>query len=244
MQLLVDKTLINYRIDGDGPAVLLVHGWMNGLRVFDSLTKILAQKYNVIRLDLPNFGHSQENENIINLDNYSELLKNFLQKLKITKLEFALGHSMGGQILMHAVATKKLVPKRLVLLASAGIRDERKTYKKSLKYLAKVLKPVTPTAVKKKLYQLIGSDAGANLTPLQRKVLSGVLDQDIQQYAKQIEIPTLLVYGDRDSSTPLRHGQKLNQLINKSTLKVLSGSGHGLQDKYSAPIANLIENFV
>ena len=56
----IDAYLINYIDDGEGEAVLLLHGWGSSLKSFSNLIYQLKSKYRVIAFDYPGFGESSE----------------------------------------------------------------------------------------------------------------------------------------------------------------------------------------
>src|SRR5690606_32544722 len=100
----------------------------------------------VVALDLPNFGDTQTSESVISVDEYGKFLANFADKLKLKDYTLV-GHSMGGQISIRAIANGSLSPNKLILIGSAGIRDNRKTYKAFLKVSSRVLKHLVPRGV-------------------------------------------------------------------------------------------------
>ena len=53
MQIIVNKLLTNYRVSGQGPNLLILHGWGSNQDVFEKLALSLSAKYQVISLDLP-----------------------------------------------------------------------------------------------------------------------------------------------------------------------------------------------
>jgi len=58
MKVLVNNQLIEYKDEGSGRVVLLLHGWGTNLATFDQLAGHLAKKFRVIRFDFPGFGQS------------------------------------------------------------------------------------------------------------------------------------------------------------------------------------------
>jgi pimeloyl-ACP methyl ester carboxylesterase len=127
----------------------------------------------------------------------------------------------------------------LILIAASGIR--RQNLKKNvLSGLSSIVGPITPTKIKDKVYAYLGSDYSSALTPTLKQVIKYALSTDVSKFAKSINIPTLLLYGDADSSTPLWMGQELKELIPDARIQVIPGGDHWIHEKHPDEIANLI----
>ena len=59
-----------------------------------------------------------------------------------------------------------------------------------------------------------------------KKVFKNVVNEDLTPYLKNINAPTLLIWGELDNDTPLKDAQKMEQLINNAGLVVIKGAGH------------------
>ena len=62
--------------------------------------------------------------------------------------------------------------------------------------------------------------------------------------AKNVTIPTLLIWGADDTETPLADGKKLSELISGSELKALNKAGHFVHKEKSKEVARLIQEFL
>ena len=124
MQVLVNNRVVNYMMTGKGPMAVLLHGWADSSVTFTALTTHLKSNYTVVALDLAGFGNSQPPNSAWGLQEYAESVANTLTKLDIKNVHLLIGHSNGGAIAMYAVAHQLVQPKKLVLLASSGIRTE------------------------------------------------------------------------------------------------------------------------
>src|SRR3989338_8464939 len=79
--MIVDNLATEYADQGQGPVILMLHGWGGSLHGFDLLVNDLVQNHRVIRLDLPGFGGTDAPTETWNLDNYISFTKNFVNKL-------------------------------------------------------------------------------------------------------------------------------------------------------------------
>lgn len=241
MQLLVDGKPVDYSSEGEGPVLLFVHGWRDQKSTWQPLIKHLKSHFRCIAVDLPNFGASADNESVIDLAGFADTLAKFLEKLGITHYSY-IGHSMGGQIGIYAVGHELLQPDRLILIASAGVRDDKAVQRKTLKLGAKVFRGLVPNGLKKKLYHAIGSDYDPSLKATHKAIIDAVLSTDVQQEASRIAVPTLLIYGSNDESTPPKYGALLHRLIRHSTYTELSGYDHFVHQQAAHEVAKLVES--
>ena len=81
MQVVVDSLLTQYVRKGSGKTVLILHGWADSSKGLAALTNELAQKYDVIAIDLPGFGATQLPPQAWGLTDYADFVKHFLEKI-------------------------------------------------------------------------------------------------------------------------------------------------------------------
>lgn len=242
MQVICKGIPIDYSEKGDGPTLLMVHGWGDSQQTWQALSQILSENFRCIMLDLPNFGNSGHSKQVATLETMSEALAEFAYKLKLHDYIF-LGHSMGGQLGIYAVGSGLLRPKKLVILAGAGIRGEQPLRNTVFKVAAKIAKPLVSQRLKSKIYRRVGSDYKPDLSSEQKLVIQSVLTKDVQIEAAMIGLPTLLVYGSLDTATPPRYGQMLHKIIEGSQYRQLEGADHWLHQTHPNDVAKLVQGF-
>jgi pimeloyl-ACP methyl ester carboxylesterase len=110
--------------------------------------------------------------------------------------------------------------------------------------LSKVISPVIPKNIKNKTYALLGSDYNTDLSPVLKDVIKNMLSTDVTDYAKRIRIPTLLIYGDKDTSTPLWMAQELKGCIVDSQLCVIHNQDHWVHQNQAEEVAKHMESFL
>jgi pimeloyl-ACP methyl ester carboxylesterase len=250
MQVVVDSLLTTYHKLGDSNArtVLILHGWGDSSAGWLPLAKQLAQNYQVIALDLPGFGKTDTPTTVWGLDDYAHFVAAFVAKIDV-RLDVLIGHSNGGAIAIRGLSHNILQAERLVLLASAGVRSEYKGRKKALRMITKAGKMLAsplPATVKhnlrRKLYTTVGSDmlVAEHLQETFKKVVS----DDVQDDAATLQIPTLLIYGENDVSTPPNFGRLLHERIQDSTLEIIGQAEHFLHIDQPKRVQALIEDFL
>lgn len=249
MQVVVNDLLVSYQRVGKGPTVVMLHGWADDLRTFGELVKVLEGKYQLVRLDLPGFGGSDAPKSVWDLTDYAEHVRDFLNKLELSSYAFV-GHSNGGAIAIRGLANGVLKADKLVLIASAGVRNDQNLKKQSLKLVAKTGKLVTyvlpkssSKALKQKFYKHIGSDL--LIAPHLEETFKRVVTQDVQSDAKKLDLPTMLIYGQKDTATPYdRVGSRLHKSISGSKLSLIPEADHFVHQNQADQVAYTIAEFL
>lgn len=249
MQVIVDSQLCHFDRNGKGKQVLLLHGWADRLQTFHSLQASLSKKFDVISLDLPGFGDSDAPATAWSLDNYVSFVSSFLKKLDIKNLYCVIGHSNGGAIAISGLAAKRLNADKLVLIASAGIRNRQTGRKMALKLLAKSGKAasvILPTATREKLRSKLYKAAGSDMLIAghMQETFKKIVSQDVQADAKTLKLPTLIIYGMQDTAAPPEYGRVFASLINGSRLELIEGAGHFVHQQHSQRVNQLVKDFL
>ncbi len=119
--VLVNGLRAAYEVKGEGPDVLLIHGWMASKRYWHEANQRIPE-FRIWALDLYGFGDSEKPAEGYTLYGYSKFVKGFLDAVGVKKAAIV-GHSMGGAV---AAFTAISAPQRfwalgLVDAALAGI---------------------------------------------------------------------------------------------------------------------------
>jgi pimeloyl-ACP methyl ester carboxylesterase len=249
MQIIVDSLLTHFERAGHGHAVLILPGWADTSKSWTAVQKKLSEKYDVIVLDLPGFGGSQRSDESWNLDNYAEFISHFLSKLGTPELYAVIGHSNGGAMAIRALSSSQIHASKLILLASAGIRADRESQKKILKAVArtgKILSAPLPGSVRQKLRARLYSSIGSDMLVAEhmQETFKQIVQDDVQADATKLHLPTLLIYGDKDTETPIRYAEILHRLIKKSKLTVMPDADHFLHLNRADDVSNNVLEFL
>lgn len=249
MQIIVDGMLTHYERAGHGPIVLILPGWADTAASWKAVQTLVSKTYDVIVLDIPGFGGSQQPDSPWNLDDYSRFAEHFVRKLGIKKLHAVVGHSNGGAMAIRAVGTSRLEVSKLVLVASAGIRAVQQSKKgilrivtKTGKALSKPLPKSVQTKLRAQLYSSIGSDM--LVAEHMQETFKNIVGDDVQADAANIPIPTLLIYGDQDTQTPARYGEMLHKLMPHSKLEIVPGADHFIHVNHPELISEKVREFL
>ena len=229
----IDNLNIEYTIEGEGYPVLLLHGWGSSFDVYQGIINTLKNRYKVVALNFPGCGNSDTMENPWNLDDYCNLVLEFMNKIGIEN-PIMFGHSHGGRVTLKMVADKMVNPPKIVLLDSAGLIPKKsfrqKWRAKSFKIIKTVLTlPIIKsfsTPLLEKARRHYGS-ADYNAAPLVlRQTLVSLVNTDLRDILHNIACPTLLIWGENDTATPLADAKIIESKIRDCGLCVIKGTGH------------------
>lgn len=232
--MIVEELTVAYEDEGSGSVALFLHGWGADHRNLEPLISAFAG-YRILSLDLPGFGGSEVPPETWDVHDYSEFVEKCMEKLGVAgKVDVVLGHSFGGRIGLELMADHQDFAKKLILLASHGLPEPRTARSVVSSMLAKSGKAATfflPENLKSKLRRKLYSFAGSNdylQSGVMRETFLEVIKQDVSALAPSIKTPTLLLYGENDTTTPPALGEQLAELIPESKLIVIPDAGHYL----------------
>ncbi|MCM1130384.1 MAG: alpha/beta hydrolase [Roseburia sp.] len=194
---------------------MLLHGWGASLLTFNKLAKTLSNNFKVYRIDLPGFGESAVGVPL-GVEEIAEIIHDFVVELGL-EAPILCGHSYGGRVAI--VYASKYSVEKLVLISSAGLKQKLKFSKWFKIRVYKILK-------KCHLPVKMGSTDYQNADNVKRIMLVKAVNTDLKKELKRIAAPTLLLYGTKDTVTPLSLGYKMKEHIYNSELIELEECGH------------------
>ena len=221
----------HYTVQGSGSPIVLMHGWGCNLTTLASIEKVAAESHTVYNVDFPGFGESEEPNEVWGVELYTQLIEKFIEAEGIEN-PILLGHSFGGRVGILYSSRNKV--KKLILVDAAGVKPRRsfKYYFKVYTYkLSKKLMPLIygKKGAQERIEQMRakrGSSDYNNASPMMRAILSKVVNEDLKHCMPKISAPTLLIWGENDTATPLRDAQIMEKLIPDAGLVSFPGCGH------------------
>lgn len=233
MNLIIDGLNIEYTDTGAGIPVLLLHGWNSSFDVYKGIIKALSDRCRLVALNFPGCGNSDTMKEPWNLDDYCNLVLKFINALSLDN-PIMIGHSHGGRTILKMVADGMVNPPKIVLLDSAGLIPKKSIKQKFRAKSFKLIKGMlTLPVIKNHSEQLLDKarkhygSADYNAAPeVLRKTMVSLVNTDLRDILHKIDCPTLLIWGDKDTATPLSDAKIMESLIKDSGLCVLEGTGH------------------
>lgn len=233
MNVVIDGLNINYTDIGEGTPVLLLHGWGSSCEVYTGFINTLKNRCRLVAPDFPGCGKSDAMAEPWDLKKYCDFVLKFMAAVGLEN-PIMMGHSHGGRVTLYMTATGMVSPKKIVLLDAAGLIP-KKTFKQ--KYRAKSFKAIktvlTLPVIKNFSASLLDKarrhygSADYNAAPeVLRKTLVSLVNTDIRDILPNIKCPSLLIWGENDTATPLADAKTIESLIPDAGLCVIKGTGH------------------
>ena len=238
MNMQISGVDMHYELKGSGAKrVVLLHGWGCSTELMKPVADALCADMTVLSVDFPAHGKSAQPPQPWGVPEFAACLKVLLTKLDFLPCS-VIAHSFGGRVTIELASADEAMFERIILTGAAGIRPKgdgksskrTQTYKK-LKKLVEVARKCRifgklPDMWQEALIQKYGSKDYAALSPEMRKTFVKVVNYDQSEKLAAIKNSTLLVWGDKDTETPLWMGQQMEREIPDSALIVLNGGTH------------------
>ena len=239
MKIKVKNLDVNYIQYGKGKDILLLHGWGQNIEMMKFIGDNFQDRFRITILDFPGFGESEEPHETWTIDKYSEMLEEFV-KLVGVKKPIVMGHSFGGRVAIRYSARNAI--EKLVLFGSPCIRVQEKLplHVKALKGLKKL---PGMNGIGEYMKNFIGSRDYKAASPVMRQTLVEVVNEDLSKYAREIEEPTLLIWGDNDTEAPLNDAKELEKIMIDAALIVLPGTHYAYIENLTQ-VVNILNNFI
>jgi pimeloyl-ACP methyl ester carboxylesterase len=239
---------------GQGPAVLLIHGIGDSSESWRDLIPSLARKHTVIAPDLLGHGESDKPRADYSIGAYANAMRDLLSVLDIDRVT-VVGHSLGGGVAMQFAYQFPERCERLVLISTGGVSHEVHPMLRFVAAPnADLVLPLLGAPGARPLGQLgfrilkalktkIGHDADqlsrvfdALPNAASRRAFVRTLRAAIDWRGQAItmldrcylakDMPTLLVWGDRDGVIPVTHAHQVHAAMPASRLEVFANAGH------------------
>jgi pimeloyl-ACP methyl ester carboxylesterase len=187
-------------------AIVFLHGWGSNKEIMKQAFVAELNEHKHIYIDMQGFGKSS-NEYILYTKDYSDIINGFLQNLNIDiSNSIIAGHSFGGK-----VATL-LNPKKLVLLSSAGIIEDKSAKTLLTIRMAKIFNKFGLGKVTK----LLRSNDVNMMSENMYETFKNVVDEDFSKAFENYNGEALLFWGKTDTATTLESGTIMHSLIQNS----------------------------
>lgn len=225
---------------GDGPPLVLLHGLPGDSRMWRRQLDDLADEYTVIAWDAPGCGRSSAPSDDFGTGDVGRYLIGFMHVLGLEQ-PHVLGLSWGAGLALELYRTAPTIPRTLLLASAyagwAGSLPADVVTQRLNAYL-RAAGMAREEAMRGWAPGFFGATAPVELvdevvaivSEFDPRVLSTLArsfaETDLRAMLRTIDIPTLLLYGDADSRSPLQVAEALHAAIRGATLVVLPGAGH------------------
>ncbi len=238
MKIKIQDLNVNYIQYGEGKDILLLHGWGQNIEMMKPIGDNFCDRFRITILDFPGFGESDEPKETWTIEKYVKLLEELTKKLDIKK-PIVIGHSFGGRVAIK-YSSRNLIDK-LVLFGSPCIRIQE-TLPLYVRILKGIKKLPGMNSIGEYMKQFIGSRDYKAASPIMRQTLVEVVNEDLSKYAREIEQPTLLIWGENDDEAPLNDAKELEKIMIDAALIILPGTHYAYLENL-ATVVNILNNF-
>jgi pimeloyl-[acyl-carrier protein] methyl ester esterase len=243
----VDNLKIHYQTVGQGPDVLLIHGWVSSWRMWArSMSRLAAAGYRATAIDLVGFGESDKPaDGWYSLDNYTAMLVSVCDQLQLDRPAIV-GHSMGGTIALDLALN---IDPRAVLAAAPVVSGEL-TFSVHLLLKSPAARRFLSWLRQQKFFSALGAmrplaAPGLMRDPVRRRnqqdlqrtnlnatfgSLRTVVGANLEDHLEEITAPALILIGGRDTVVSPSQGKLAALRIPHSRLIEWPDVGHSMVD--------------
>jgi pimeloyl-ACP methyl ester carboxylesterase len=263
---------VAYRQAGSGPLLVMIHGIAGSSGTWVPVMPLLAESFTVIAPDLLGHGESAKPRGDYSLGAYASGIRDLLGVLGHDRAT-VVGHSLGGGIAMQFAYQFPQLVDRLVLVASGGLGKEVNPLLRAMSLPgAEYVLPVVLARQLHAVAGAVGGFLGrfgvrpdpfvdevwqswTRLTDVRAQrafvhTIRAVIDVAGQRVSARDrlylahEVPTMIVWGDRDQVIPVEHAHAAHELIPGSRLEVVEGAGHFLPIERPELLDRLLRDFI
>jgi len=254
-KILINDLEVNYKINGKGKPLLILHGWGGSSTSWTKVLEILSKKgFRVICPDFPGFGRSKTPLKTWGVGDYVNFVNEFIKKIPSEFAEpfFLLGHSFGGRVAIRFSVLNPQKIKSLILCDSAGIKQKWGLKERLIFRLAKIGNAIfTPKILarfkdkaRNLFYVFLRHKDYAKANGTMKETMRKVLDEDILPDLSKIKTKTLIVWGERDKMVLVKYAFVFKEHIKDSKLIILPKIGHSLHLEVPEKLAEIIISFL
>ena len=231
---------IHYEIKGSGPAMVLLHGFMESLEMWYPFLPSLCKDFSVVMIDLPGHGKSVSPKKEYSMEFMADKIKEILDKEGIKKCTM-IGHSMGGYVTLAFAKAYPGILNGIALFHSHPDADTPEAMKNRERTINIVKKDKTgfirefiPSLYAEQNRQMLQSqidrqkEIAAQMDPDGIiAALQGMKERkDSIDFISSTSLPILFIVGKQDSRVQLKRIQELVIMPHHSEALILDKVGH------------------
>ena len=264
----INGLTVHYRIEGQGPPLVLLHGVSSSLHTWDAWVDQLKDKYQVIRLDMPGFGLTGPDDNPNSKSEKSDymvdVLNTFTEKLGLDRF-FLVGNSLGGYFAWNYAAKYPSKLYKMVLMSATGYPQDMPFWLgfasfPGMHWISPYIMP--KFLVNRTIYSAYENDdvvtdevKARYFDMLQRRgnresyvrhfvnMRDMVDDESLGEKVKDVVVPTLLMWGAEDNWIPIDVMRHFHRDLPYSEYLVYEGVGHLPMEEVPVQSARDANNF-
>lgn len=268
----IDGMSVHYRDEGnasDSIPIVLLHGTGASLHTWDGWVNALKNDHRVIRLDLPAYGLTGPNPTgDYSQEFYATFVNDFLTKIGVTKCIIA-GNSLGGSIAWNFALKYPEKTSKMILVDAGGYATKSKSVPIAFQIagfpvIKNLFKYITPRSIVEKSVENVYADK-SKVTPelvdryfelsLREGNRKAFIDRmsafrnngsgsDKSLEIKNLQMPTLIIWGDKDFLIPIDVAEKLHKDLPNDTLVIFKNLGHTPMEEDAVTTVEAVKSFL
>jgi pimeloyl-ACP methyl ester carboxylesterase len=251
-QISINGLNVNYKIAGEGFAFLILHGWGGSSDSWIEVQKILSAKdYKVINIDLPGFGKTPSPIIPWEIKDYNDFLLKFIDNLGLKQI-ILLGHSFGGRISIRFASLYPGRLKYLILCASAGVKLPYTFFQLIIYNFAKfgnfLLSPRFLRRfkdwIRNNFYMIIRQRDYRKVSRSMKETFKKIVADDLTADLSKIKTKTLILWGEKDKSVPIKAAYIIKEKVSDSTLEIIPMASHTPHLEFPEKLSEIILKYL
>lgn len=251
------------------PTLVFIHGFGASLRTWDPITRRLGAAYSWVSVDLRGFGLSgHPRDQLYTIDENAAIICELLDHLQLSRVVL-IGHSYGGAVAITTAIALRQRPRQvvegLVLIDAASYEQRLPFFVDALRYrVSRFFSGLTSVESSTRLVlralfvnkslvddamveryafprRIDGSQYGPTQTALQ--IVPKSFDA-VTAAIRSIDVPTQIIWGQRDNAVPLSFAHRLHCDIRGSRLEVLPRAGHMPHEECPEHVDRIVKGFL
>ncbi len=220
--------------------IYLLHGWTYNTTKWRVLqAKLEKERVSGVLLRIP--GLTDSIDRPYTIDDYINWLDIELPKDEKVVL---VGHSNGGRLALHFAQKFPERVEHMFLVDSAGIYHDdlfSKVKRGTFRLVAKIGKRLTKSSLARTvLYKFARESDYQNASPIMKQTMKNLLSSDTSLSLEKVNVPTTIIWGEKDKTTPLIDGLVMHAKIKNSHLYTISEASHSPQFTHPEKVAQII----
>lgn len=250
---------LNYKQQGQGPHVILIHGLFGSLENLNVIAKPLSEFYTVTNVDLRNHGKSPHSDTMT----YAAMAQDIIELLTHLNIDKAhiIGHSMGGKVAMELALTHPEHVNKLIVLDIAPVSYPARHTKiiqalkavanesiKDRKHADAIMQPyIDEMGVRQFLLKsLAKNDEGNfawrfNLLSLDKNY--SIITDNVNENNSCL-CDTVFIKGNDSDYILAEHRAAINARFSNASAKIIHGAGHWLHAQKPLAVNKAINDFL
>ncbi len=232
--------------------VVILPGWLLSSERYAELTKEFTDSgFKTYVVDFPGFHPKYPLTRTLNLADYVKFLQKYLRLHKIERAIFV-AHSFGGRVAFKYLSQEPRKAAALIITGTPGFLTVSRIKLRFYFYLAKFggalfsipLVDKIKDPIRKVFYKLVGAKDFYHAQGFTRETFKKIIAEELVEYMRKMHVPTLLVWGEKDKTVPVKIARRMQKVLFKSELVIVPTVGHMLPCKEPEVFVHEVNKFL